>query len=59
MENITLQLSLDEVNVVLNSLGHLPYAQVFSLVHKIQQQAAAQLPANGNGQAVAQPKAEN
>jgi hypothetical protein len=54
MENITLTLSLDEVNMILNSLGNLPYGQVFSLVHKVQQQASTQLPASTNGHTVAQ-----
>jgi hypothetical protein len=59
MENISLQLSLDEINVILGSLGNQPYVQVFGLVQKIQQQASAQLPAQSNGQALAQPVAEN
>ncbi len=59
MENISLQLSIDEINVILGSLGNQPYVQVFGLVQKIQQQAAAQLPAQANGHAIAQPVAEN
>lgn len=59
MENINLQLSIEEVNTLLASLGNMPYVQVYSLVQKIQQQASAQLPAQGNGHAVAQPIVEN
>lgn len=42
---ITLNLTLDETNVVLQALGSLPYAQVFSLVEKVKQQAQQQLQA--------------
>jgi hypothetical protein len=59
MENINLQLSLDEVNMLLNSLGHQPYAQVYALIQKIQQQATIQLPASGNEKAVAQSQSQN
>ena len=38
-----LDLSLEEVNVILSALGSQPYAQVFNLVTKIQQQAQEQL----------------
>jgi hypothetical protein len=38
-----LELTLDEVNTVLTALGSQPYAQVFNLVTKIQQQAQEQL----------------
>lgn len=55
MENITLSLSIEEVNNILALLGNQPYVQVFGLVQKIQQQASTQLSAPvGNGQAVAQ-----
>ncbi|MFN8395703.1 MAG: hypothetical protein U0176_13780 [Bacteroidia bacterium] len=55
MENITLSLSIEEVNNILALLGNQPYVQVFGLVQKIQQQASAQLSSPvGNGQAVAQ-----
>lgn len=59
MENISLQLSIDEINVILGSLGNQPYVQVYALVQKIQQQASSQLPAQSNGHAIAQPAAEN
>lgn len=48
--SLTLQLSLEEVNTILNALGALPYAQVYGLVQKVQTQAEAQL-APQNGQA--------
>jgi hypothetical protein len=43
MNEIRLALTLDEVNQILESLGSRPYAEVFKLVAKIQQQAGAQL----------------
>lgn len=43
----TLTLTLDEINTLLTALGDRPYVQVFGLVQKIQQQAAAQV---GGGQ---------
>jgi len=50
---ITLQLSLEEVNGVLQSLGNMPYAQVAPLVEKIRSQAAPQFEAaQAAGQAV-------
>jgi hypothetical protein len=52
MENISLHLSIDEVNMLLASLGNQPYVQVFGLVQKIQQQASAQLPVADNSQVI-------
>ena len=43
MNEIRLTLTLDEVNQILEGLGSRPYAEVFKLVAKIQQQAGAQL----------------
>lgn len=42
---IQLALSLDELNLVLEALGNLPFARVFALVGKVQSQAAEQLQA--------------
>ena len=39
LENLT----LEDINVILTALGNAPYAQVFELVMKIQEQAKAQL----------------
>jgi hypothetical protein len=44
MDTIKLELTVDEVNGVLNSLGQMPYAQVTLLVDKIRQQAISQVP---------------
>jgi hypothetical protein len=47
-----LDLTLPEINAVLQALGAMPYAQVFELVQKIREQAQAQVSAeqeNTNG----------
>ncbi len=46
MEQISINLTLEEVNKILDSLGQRPYIEVFQLIHKIQTQAEAQLEAN-------------
>lgn len=43
MQNITLTISLDEANLILEALGELSFKKVYPLVSKIQQQAAQQL----------------
>jgi hypothetical protein len=40
---ITLQLTTDEINLILESLGQQPFVKVYALIGKIQNQAAAQL----------------
>jgi hypothetical protein len=40
---IKLELTVDEVNGVLQGLGQLPYVQVVSLVEKIREQATPQV----------------
>lgn len=47
-----LDLTVPEINAVLQALGAMPYAQVFELVQKIREQAQAQVSAeqeNVNG----------
>ena len=41
---IKLELTLDEVNGVLQALGNMPYAQVVALVENIKNQAIPQVP---------------
>ena len=48
---IQLQLSIDELNLVLEGIGNLPFARVFALVGKIQAQAGAQLQAQAGAAA--------
>jgi hypothetical protein len=45
MTPIQLSLTLEEINTVLEALGQLPYARVYLLVQKIQQQATEHLQA--------------
>ena len=44
MSQIKLELHLDEVNAILQTLGNLPFAQVAGLIEKIKEQATPQLP---------------
>jgi len=39
-----LDLSVQEVNLILSALGRLPYEAVFELVEKVRKQASQQLP---------------
>ncbi len=41
-----LELTVPEINVVMQALGNMPYAQVFELIEKIRTQAKEQLPAD-------------
>ena len=41
-QNIELNLSFDEINVVLKALGSLPFNEVYDLIGKIHEQANAQ-----------------
>ena len=43
MPPISLSLTLEETNTVLEALGQMPYARVYLLVQKIQQQATEHL----------------
>ena len=47
-----LELTITEINVVLQALGNMPYAQVFELVLKIREQVQPQL-ASKQGDAAA------
>lgn len=43
MEEIELKLTVNEVNQILEALGQLPYAQVYQLIHQVQEQAQQQI----------------
>lgn len=45
MPDIQLGLTLDELNLILEGVGNLPFARVYALVGKIQTQAGEQLQA--------------
>lgn len=47
MHDINLSLAVEEVNLILEGLGNLPFARVYALVGKIQEQAAQQIKAAG------------
>lgn len=49
MKEITLKLTVDETNAVLNALGNMPYVQVHQLIQGIQLQAGQQLKEQQNG----------
>ena len=51
MNEINLTLTLKEVNSIVKALGAQPYAQVQSLITKIQTQGSEQLQVVQNGQA--------
>ena len=51
MNDLRFTLTINEANLVLKSLGNLPYQEVFKLVEKIQAQASMQINhLNGDGQ---------
>lgn len=43
MQEINLRLAVEDVNVILEGVGSLPFARVYTLVGKIQEQAAQQM----------------
>ncbi|MES2554626.1 MAG: hypothetical protein V4604_00670 [Bacteroidota bacterium] len=43
MNELKLQLTVAEVNKIIEALGHLPYLQVYELISKLHQQAQEQL----------------
>jgi hypothetical protein len=43
-DTIALTLSIEEVNLILESLGELPFRRVFQLIGRIQSAARAQMP---------------
>jgi hypothetical protein len=46
MQEISLKLTVDETNLILEGLGSLPFAKVYALIARIQGQAAQQLDRN-------------
>jgi len=48
-----LELTINDVNMILQALGNAPYAQVFELVEKIREQVQPQLAAKQGGAAAA------
>jgi hypothetical protein len=52
-QTIKLELTIDEVNAILASLGKHPFEAIFQLVNKIQQQGSAQVQATAPAEAPA------
>lgn len=48
MKEINFQVNVDEANLILEGLGHIPFARIYPLVAKIQEQARQQLKGNGD-----------
>ncbi len=42
-KNIVISLSVDELNIILNSLSELPFKDVYTLIGKLNQQANSQI----------------
>jgi len=57
MQEIKFTLAIDEVNLVLEALGQLPFARVYALIGSIQEQAARQIRPAGAAQPEALPAA--
>lgn len=43
MKNIQLELTVDETNLILEALGALPFARVYTLIGRIQESARKQI----------------
>jgi hypothetical protein len=50
IQEINLRLTIEEANLILEGLGNLPFAKVYALVGKIQDQAGQQLHRNDSSQ---------
>ena len=48
-KTINLTVTIDEANLILRGIGLLPFADVYQLVAKLQQQAGQQLERDANG----------
>ena len=53
-QTVTLELSLDDVNVVLGALGEIPAKISLVVIEKVRQQATAQLQQNTTSEVVAE-----
>ena len=47
MEEISLKITVDDANLILEALGNLSFVKVYALIGKIQEQAGQQLDTNG------------
>ena len=46
MENIKIELSIDELNLILNALSNRPYIEVYELIGKLQTEGNKQIESN-------------
>jgi len=53
MNNLNFQLTVDEANLIIESLGSQPYTRVHALITKMHIQASEQIEAQQNGKAPA------
>ena len=58
MHELKIELAIEEVNVILEGLGALPFAKVYALVAKIQEQAARQIAAANGSRAEVAPASD-
>lgn len=49
MKTIQLDLSIDDTNLILESLGQMPFARVYALIGRIQEHARQQLEPSAPG----------
>ena len=49
MKELTMNFTVEELNLILESLGNQPFNKVYRLIEKIQAQAAPQLSSSNNG----------
>ncbi len=47
-QEVTLKVSIEEANLILEGLGMIPFARVYTLVNKLQAQASQQLNGTAN-----------
>ncbi len=56
-QELTLTLSIDDVNLIFEGLGNLPFNRVYTLIGRLQEQAAPQLRAEAPAESAAAPLA--
>ena len=59
MQEITLNVTIEEANLILEALGEMPFKKVYPLISKIQNQASDQIQANNQEALVTENEAEN
>jgi hypothetical protein len=58
MEKMKLEFTIDQVNIILTSLGRMPYESVFTLIADVQTQAQAQIAQKQNAPRDVEPPAK-